>query len=436
MHANNNVIDRLAVGLDKYLTPIARKVASLKYLQAIAQTMASILPITVVGGFACLFAYLDVGFWTEFLTNFPAVQTMFMTIQSLTLSIVTLYVVIILPYRFCQQLGVENGLGAIIINLASFLLITPTVLYQNIPCEWLGHKGMFTALIMTYVVVRIYALFFKAGLLIKMPDSVPDFVSDSISSLIPGLVIVPVFAAFGAVLSTTSFGSLHQLIYTLIQTPLQNTGSSFPSYMLYCLAGPVSFFFGIHGQSTTVPWKTLALANNVEVIEALAAGATQNEGKLIFNSGTFASAAMGGIGMTLAAVIVACFFMRSKRMKTIGRIALVPQIFNISEPILFGLPIVLNPLLLIPTFLTGMVNGVISWVTCASGFVVYTGIDPSWTIPMILKSFFISATPLTCALVQIIILAFDIVIWFPFMKVLDKQYLEEESKEELSGEAE
>ena len=424
---HTSAMDKLTAVLEKYLTPVANKVASLKYLQAIAQTMASILPVTVVGGFACLFAFLDVGFWTAFLESFPMVKTMLMTVQSMTLSIISLYMVIILPYRFCQQLGIENIVGAVIINLASFLLITPTELYANIPCEWLGHKGMFTVFIVTYIVVRIYAVLLKNGGLIKMPESVPTFVGDSISSLIPALIIVPIFGIIGAGFSATTYGSLHQMIYALIQAPLQGVGSTFPSYMLYSWTGAISFFFGIHGSSTTVPWKALSQANNIEVIEELAAGATQNS--IVFNSGTMATTCMGGIAMTLGATLAVCFFMRSKRMKAVGRVALIPQIFNISEPILFGLPIALNPILLIPTFLTATVNGAISWITCASGFVVYTGLDPSWTIPMVLKSFFISATPLTCALVQIIILALDVIIWIPFLKILDKQFLKEEMEE-------
>lgn len=424
----NGFMEKLTSALEKYMTPFANKVSSIKFLQAIARTMTAILPVTVVGGFACLFAFMDIPFWTAFLGKFPALQVMFMTIQSLTLSIISLYVVIILPYRYCQQLEVENALGGIVINLASFLLVTPTELYANIPCAWLGHKGMFTAFIVSYVTTRIYALFYKKGFTIKMPESVPSYVGDSLASLIPALVIVPLFGILGAFMSTTSFGSIHQLIYDVIQAPLQNVGSTFPSFLLFGLTATLSFFCGIHGQSTTAAWVPIYQANNMVVIDEIAAGATRNS--VIFNSGTMATMYMGGMTMTLGATILVAFIMRSKRMKTVGRVAIGPQLFNIGEPILFGLPIMLNPAFLLPVVLSAIANATISWVTCAAGFVVYTGLDPSWTIPMIIKSFFISTTPIQCALVQAIILVVDMVIWYPFLKMQDRKFLSEEAAEE------
>lgn len=417
-------MDNFVKKIERFLMPVSEKIGKIFFLQALGQTMQIILPVYVVGGFATLLAFIDIGFWQTLLTNVPFLKVMFMTTQSLTLSIVSLYMVLVLPYRYALQLQTKNPFGVIPINLACFLLVTPTELYTNIPSEWLGYKGMFTAMIVSFLVVRVYSLFMKKGLVIKMPESVPTFVSEAFASLLPALVIVPVFALIGQLFAMTSLKSLHQAIYTLIQLPLQGVGSSFGSYMLYIIVATMSFFFGIHGMSITSVWSPIVEANSLQNLDAFSKGLPAIN---LFDKGTAATALIGGMTCTLSVVLVVVLLMKSKRMREVGKVSLVPGIFNIGEPILFGLPIMLNPVFLIPFFSTAVVNGVVSWVTRAIGFVQYTGLDPSWTIPMVAKAFFISQTPVRAAIVQLGLIIIDAFIWYPFLKVVDRKYLKEES---------
>ena len=422
----NKIVDFV----EQVMGPFAEKVSSIKFLQALSETMQAIMAVTIVGAFACLFAFVDIGPWTAFLESVPWVQFTFMTIQSLTLSVITLYVILVLPFRYGTILGVKNPIVLTALNVAAFLLVTPTTLYTNIPTEWLGHKGMIGGMLVTYVVVRIYKFFMDKNIVIKMPDSVPEFVATSFTALLPGICILFPLGFLGQFVAQTELGSVHNIIYTLIQAPLANVAGGYFGFLIYGLISVLSFFCGIHASSTTAMFSPLVSAWSLEVNEAFINGMQSTN---FFNNGTIATAFTGGQAMTLGICLAALFFTKSKRLKTVARVAIVPQLFNISEPILFGLPVMLNPIFFIPYVLTGIVNISISYFTAAIGFVQYMGIDPSWTIPMGLKAFFISSTPLTCALVQIVIIAVDMAIMLPFLRVFDKQCLAEETAEKIEA---
>lgn len=421
-------LEKLINSIESLLTPISAKLTEIHILQAVAQTMQIVVPIYVIGGFATLFGYVDIGFWQNILTNVPILATIFKTIKFLTLDIISLYIVVVLPYRYALQLNVKNPFGTIIINLASFLLLSPVVMGPdaNISAGWLGFKGMFTSFLLSYVVVRLYKLLVEKGVTIKMPPSVPNYVIESFSALLPAMIIVPIFGVLGQLMSLTSYGTFHNMIYSVIQAPLQGIGSSFWSFLLFSIVGPLSFFLGIHGSSATAIWRPIYEANSLENTELFAQGLKAVH---LFDKGTMATAAIGGCGSCLAPAILLLIFMKSKRLKEVGKVAAIPQLFNISEPMIFGLPIMLNPLLFIPYMSSNIVNCIVSWVTRAVGLVQYTGLDPSWTIPMVVKAFFVSQTPIACAIVQLCLIIVDGIIWYPFLKALDKRYLFDEEAE-------
>ncbi len=409
--------------VDRIMGPFAEKMSEMDFLQALSETMQALMSVTIVGAFACLFAFVDIPFWQAFLAKAPWVQVTFMTIQSLTLSIITLYVVVILPYRYASRLKIKNPIVLSALNLAAFLMVTPTTLYTNIPSQWLGHAGMITGMLVTYVVVRVYKLFIDKNITIKMPDSVPEFVAASFTAMLPGICILFPLGFLGQLVGMTSVGSVHQFIYNVIQAPLQKVAGNYFGALIYTLVGSLSFFCGIHGSATTTWMSPILQANSLANTEAWTAGQPL---PYILDNGVIASAFAGGQAITIGACLAVFLFARSTRLKNLGRVCIVPQLFNISEPILFGLPIMLNPVMLIPHLLVAVFNITFSYVTRAIGFTLYTGLDPSWTIPMVIKAFFISQTPIQAAIVQLIVVVVDVLIYLPFVKSLDKQCLEEE----------
>ena len=129
--------------LQKKLMPIANKLSNNKFMNSLGQTFQLLLPIIIIGSFACLGAFLDIPFWQNFVTS-TGLQLILMTIQSLTLSIIALYVVIVLPFQYAQKLKI-NAISASVISLMAFLLLTPHELYTAIPTAWLRYSGLFSA---------------------------------------------------------------------------------------------------------------------------------------------------------------------------------------------------------------------------------------------------------------------------------------------------
>jgi PTS system cellobiose-specific IIC component len=358
----------------------------------------------------------------------------FMNAQSWTLSIIALYAVIVLPYRYADHLGIKEKMNVVPLSLAAFLLLTPTELYTAIPSEWLGHKGLFSAFIIGILVTLLVKFFLDKNIRIKMPPSVPKFVEDTFTVLIPGLVVVFVSATIGQLLAMTELNNIHNAIYSLIQAPLKNVGLSFPSLLLNGFLQTLFMFFGIHGTVAGTPWTPLVAAADLENLEAFRLGTALPN---IWTNGWHHSIMAGGIGATLGLGIVLIIFARSERFKKLARLAIVPQIFNIGEPLLFGIPIMLNPLLFLPYMGGVLINSFIAWFAVKWNIVApFTGLDVSWTVPNPINGFLASSKPLQGALLQIVIILVDMVIWYPFVKLIDKRELElEEASAAAASEA-
>lgn len=421
------MMEKLTNKISLFIEPFAEWVGKMKFLNALAECMQVLLPITVIGSFACLFAFIDIGPWQTFLASCPFLATVFMNAQSWTLSIISLYVVIVLPYLYAKRLEMDEPLACVPLTLAAFLLLTPTELYTSIPSTWLGHAGMFSAFIITWLVVRFAKLCIDKNITIKMPAGVPHYIEATFAVLIPAAVVIFGCSLIGQAFANTSYGSIHQLIYSLIQMPLQNIGTSFIGLLITEIVMTLAMFCGIHGSSVAPFTDALQTIANEQNLAAIAAG---TEIPNIYGTGLLNSIQLGGIGATLGFGILLFAFSKSKRYKKLGRVAIIPQIFNIGEPILFGVPIMLNPLLFIPYMGGVIANTCISYFSIWSGLVARpNGVNPSWTVPGILQGLLGFSVPWQGALLQIVLLLVDIAIWYPFFKIIDRQALEEEKEE-------
>lgn len=309
------------------LMPFAEKVSNIKFLKALAETMQAILPITIIGSFACLFAFIDIGGWHNFLSSHPVLPNTFLTIQSLTLGCISLYTFIILPYLYAKQFDMKEALSCVVLNIAAFLLLTPTELFMNIPEQWLGTSGMFSAMLISFVVVRIVKFNVDRHITIKMPKGVPEFVENSFVVLIAAAIIIFGAGFIGQFMQSTQFGSVHRMLYNFIQTPLSQFGSSFISLIFGAFIGSSVMFCGIHGSTVLAYLDSIKAANNVENLAASTAGKALPH---IFTSGMWTSVLCGGIGATLGLAIVMVLFCKSSRYKQLSRMAIIPQIFNIG----------------------------------------------------------------------------------------------------------
>ncbi len=416
--------ERFADKVGDFMGPLAEKIQGIPFLMALTEGMQALLPVTMVGAFACLFAFIDIGGYQAWLATVPWLSTYFWTLQSCTLTIYSVYVVIFLSYAYAKKLGFEDPIMAPPFAFACFLLLTPIQPYASIPMSWLGHSGLFSAMIVAFATVRLLKLFKDKGITIKMPAGVPHFVSKGFEVLIPGLVILPVVAAIGQLCQHTSFGSFHNVIYTLIQAPLKKVGLTIPVHVFYEMLGTLAMYCGIHG-STVSAWLTpLLSAATQENLAAFAAG--QPLPNVI--AGAIENAILlGGYGCTLGPCIAFFFFAKSKRYKQVTRISIIPQIFNIGEPFLFGVPCMLNPYLLIPYFITPLFNTLVVDLCVTFGVIGrFTGVSVPWTLCAWIGYLVGCSTPIKGMILQYSLIVIDALIWFPFLKSLDNKALEEE----------
>ncbi|MFE0442210.1 PTS cellobiose transporter subunit IIC [Aerococcus sp. NPDC058936] len=425
----NNLIDKLA----ESLTPFAAKLGNNRYLTVLRDAFMLAFPLTMFGSIVVVFNNLP--FFPDELKG--TLGTLLGNGQNATMSIMTIFVAFGIGYYLTKSYD-EDGVFGGVVALASFLILTPfnfltaegVEVAGALTSDRLGAKGMFIGMLAAFLATEIYVRITKKGIKITMPEGVPDAVSRSFSSLIPAISTLTVFLLINAAVVGLFNTNLHDVIYTFIQQPLTGLGSSLPATLLALFLTQILWFFGLHGQviinSVLDPiWQTLSLEN----LAAYEAG--QELPHIITKSfmDTF-TVSLGGTGMTLMVVILMAFVMKSKQSKEIGKLGLGPGIFNVNEPVIFGLPIVLNASMVIPWVLTPLVVTVFNYFMMASGiFPATTGVVVPWTMPL-----FFSGMMATNSIMGGILQLIDVVIvgaiWFPFLKVQDKANLSMTTEEE------
>lgn len=258
-----------------------------------------------------------------------------------------------------------------------------------------------------------------------MPDGVPPTVVKSFEALIPSAVVMFLFFVIDWIVSLTSYGNLQEVIFNLLQVPLLSLGNTLGAMVVAYLFLHFFWFFGINGSSVVgAVFNPILRALSVENLEAY------KEGLPIPNiiTGQFQDmfATFGGAGSTLSLIVVMIIVCKSQRIKKLSQLSLVPGIFGINEPIIFGLPIVLNPIILIPFVLVPTINIIIAYFAMNWGLVPFTnGIQLPWTTPIIFSGLLVSGWQ--GAVLQAILFVLGMFIYYPFIKVMDNQYLKEEA---------
>ena len=422
MEKKATIIDKIA----DVMTPVAAKMQEMHLISALAETMQAVMPITIIGSFACLAAFLDIGGYQAFIANHPAVSTIAMNIQSLTLSCFALYVLLLLPYLYANKLGMKQALTMVPLSLAAFVLITPHEVYTSIPTEWLGNKGLLSAIIISFLVVRISKFLLDKRICLRMPAGVPKFVEDGFAILVPAAVIWVGCAIIQYAMANTQFGSIHMVIYTILQRPFQTIGLSLIGQTITETAATLCMFLGLHANTVIGVAEPLRYAAAAENLAAWQAGL---ELPNIACYGFTNLSLIGAGGSCLSATLALLIFSKSKRYQSLAKIAVLPGIFGVGEPILFGLPIMLNPIAFIPFIGVVIFNQIYAYTIIAVGLVgKFTGATIHWTCPPFLNMILSSSTPIRACIALAVELVINLLIWYPFIKMMDKDALAEEAQ--------
>lgn len=416
----NGFMDKLA----EKIMPLANKLGQNRYLTVLRDAFMLSFPLTMFGSIVVVINNLP--FFNDGTKG--VLTELFGNGQNATMSIMSVFVTFGIGYYLSESYEVEGIFGGAV-SFASFLILTPFAMtLENgeqisgiLSLDRLGAKGMFIGMLAAFLAAEIYCRVTKRGWQIKMPDGVPPAVTKSFAALIPAVVTLTVFLIVNAVMTGVFHANLHDVIYEVIQKPLTGLGSSLPATLLALFLVQFLWFFGLHGQiivnSVMDPiWNTLMLDN----LEAYKAGDALPHIITKPFMETF-TVGLGGSGMTLAVVIIMAFILKKKQYRDVGRLALAPGIFNVNEPAIFGLPIVLNATILIPWVLAPLVVTTFNYLVMAAGIVpAPTGVSVPWTVPIVASGILATNSWLGGALqvLDFIIVGF---IWYPFLRILDRQ---------------
>lgn len=427
--------------LEKVLMPLAEKIGKNKLLLAIRDGFLVSSPLLIVGSLFLLVANFPIPGWNDFWAQFfgPDWASKLTHPVNATFEVMTLLAVFGIGYSYAKQIGVDP-IASAAIAIVAFFIVTPfsipftpkgtelNYVVTGIPLGWMGSKGMFVGMITAITSVKLFAWVINKGWVVKMPEGVPPTVSQSFAALIPSAIVMIVFFIVKLIFEATPYESVHGFIFKFLQMPLLKLGNSLGAMVIAYIFLHFFWFFGINGSSVVGavynPILKLLSAENLAAFQA---------GTEIPNiiTGQFQDmfATFGGAGSTLSLLIAMVLVCKSKRIKSMGKLSLLPGIFGINEPIIFGLPIMLNPLLLIPFVLVPTVNIIISYFAMAGGLVPLTnGVQIPWTTPVIISGFL--TTGWQGAVLQVILLVLGVFMYMPFIKMLDKQYLKDEEKQD------
>lgn len=436
-------MQKLTQFIEKLLVPLANKLSSNKFLAAISGGFSVLLPITMVGAIFTLLANLQIGVYQDFITGIHF-KEIFSFAPKVTTDMLAVYAVFLIGKALADKLGLEKEstiVGAL--ALFSFLVMIPlgvsgagaeskevVSIAAAISTKWLGAAGLFSAMIIGLIVPMIYNFFIKHHIVLKMPEQVPPTIAKSFSALIPAFAIAFIFGAVRYGFSLTSFGNANQFIYSMLQAPLTSLGASPLTYIIFIMMCSMMWFFGLHGGMIVSPFLSLLYTSaSLENLEAIAAGTTPPN--IIIQSTWSSFASLGGAGGTLGLCFVMLFFAKSARYRSLGKIALPSGLCGINEPITFGMPMVLNAIMLIPFVVTPIITFLISYACISIGIVpALNGVQVPLGTPVIFSG--LVAGSWQAAVLQVVLILIQAAIYLPFFKVLDKRELEME----LSGELE
>ncbi|MCD3218707.1 PTS cellobiose transporter subunit IIC [Staphylococcus sciuri] len=434
--------------LEKYLMGPMGKIASFRIVRAIMAAGMACIPFTIVGSMFLVlnvipqtFTFLE-GFWNS---TFLKIGDLYMLANKATMGILALYFCLVIGYEYTKIYADEEDLdvnplnGALLSMFAYFMAIPQLVMDDgkmvlvnimkkdvNIFNGWemsgdgvsrLGTTGIFTAIIMSIIAVQLYRLCVKRQWIIKMPEAVPEGVSRSFTALIPAFLVAFVILAFTGILVAFDTD-----IFKIIAVPfgfVVNLTSSWIGILVIYFLIHALWIVGIHGANIISAFITPIVLSNMQL---------NIEGANIPFAGEFQNSfvVMGGSGATLGLCVFIAFLAKSEQLRVLGKASLAPGLFNINEPLVFGLPIVYNPFLAIPFFLAPMVSASIGYWTIKLELVKPIIAQVPWPSPIGFGAFIGTAGSLMAVLVSLICGFVAFLIWFPFIKIYDNKLVEQE----------
>lgn len=427
-------MSRLVKWLEDYVLPIASRLGQERWLVALRDAFISLMPITIAGSLAVLIkslitaAKVHLG-WNTFAFAMQPLVSISDLVWRGTFSLYACFFALALGYQLAKNFE-GNRLAAAIVSLSSFSLSIAnyaeirlhgeSVVVKNaFDISQFSTTGLFTAILFGSIGFLIYYACYKARFMLHLSTNMPHAEQAAFDSLIPAMVAVFSVGGINYLFQAVTHDYFGDWLLTTIQMPLVKWGQGFGTVLLVTLLVQVFWFFGINGLGVLSPildsiWLTAQNGN----ITAATSGKVP---PYVWVRGSFdVFAWFGGAGGTLMLIVAILVFSKRSDYRTIAKIALAPGIFNIGEPILLGLPVVLNPVYLIPFLLTPVVNVAFSYWVSVMGLVNPVQVAVPSIMPPIIGPFLACNYDWRAIILSIVNMLIAFAIWSPFVIAADK----------------
>jgi PTS system cellobiose-specific IIC component len=424
------MLEKFTNFIDSRLAGPMDKIANQRHLRAVRDGIIATLPLIIVGSFFLIVAFPPLpATWgiTEFLTSNAA--TILLPYR-MTMYIMSLYATFGIGASLAKSYDLDQVSGGILATIAFLLTFVPV----NVPAEALeaagtagfvlpmanlGGGGMFVGIITAIIAVEIYRMTDKSKFKITMPEQVPPAVARSFEALTPTLIVI-----LGMATITYYIGfDWHTAVAKLV-APLVTAADSLPSVLLLIFMITFFWVFGIHGVSIV---GSLARPVWLQLLEGNTTAQAAGDALPHIAAEPFFQwfIWVGGSGATIGLAILLAFTAKSEYGSKLGKAIITPSIFNINEPVIFGVPIVLNPIM-IPFVVTPMIMATIAWFATSLGFVNPVTITAPWTLPGPIGAYLATGGDWRAAVLNVILILVSVICYYPFVKVYDRKELEKE----------
>ncbi|ELY4218376.1 PTS sugar transporter subunit IIC [Cronobacter sakazakii] len=418
--------------IENKITPLAGAMGSQRHVVAIRDGFLAALPFMIIGSFLLVFIFppfspdTQIGFCRAWLDLSLKYREQLMLPFNLSMGVMTFFISV----GIGASLGKHYKLDPIMTGLLAFmafLLVAAPYKDGQISTQYFSGQGIFTALITAIYASEMYAFLKSHSITIRLPKEVPTGVARSFEILIPVVVIVLTLHPLNLIIESTTGMILPEAIMHLL-SPLVAASDSLPAILISVLICQILWFAGIHGALiVTGIMNPFWMANLSANQAALAAGQALPH---IYLQGFWDHYLLiGGVGSTLP---LAFLLLRSRavHLRTIGKMGVVPSMFNINEPILFGAPVIMNPVFFLPFILVPMVNAVLAWTATKLGWLAQVVSLTPWTTPAPIGASWAANWAFSPVIMCLICMVMSALMYYPFVKAYERTLQKQEAAQD------
>ncbi|MET4696249.1 PTS sugar transporter subunit IIC [Endozoicomonas lisbonensis] len=417
--------DQLIQFVEQKLGPFAGKVGCQRHVTALRDGFLVSMPFVIIGSFILILSNPPFAedttnvmgrTWLDFVAKHRSVIIM---PWSMSMGIMSLFVSMGVAYSLARSYKMD-AIGAAALSLMTFLLIAAPDKDGTLPMLYMGGTGIFTALISAYFSVELTRFLSRHNITLRMPEQVPPAIEASFSLLIPVLFIF-VTAYPLSLLIQGSFGMPVPRAVMALFEPLVLASNSLPAIIGAVMLSQLLWFTGIHGSNIVVGILSPVFLTNIAV-NASAYAAGQPIPNLFTQPFLDFYIAIGGSGATLSLAILMSFS-RTAHLRSVGRMSLLPGIFQINEPVIFGTPIVMNATFFLPFVFIPIINATVAYIATSTGLVAKAIAVTPWTTPAVIGSAWGAGWMISSSILTVFLIILDLVLYYPFFRVFEKQGL-------------